>query len=132
MPEDEQRRFRVLIVEDFDDARELYCVYFQLQGFEAHPAADGIAALRAARLIRPDAIVLDVALPRLDGFSVLREVRADPQLSATPVLMLSATDDPDYAARCKALGANGALTKPCLPEELVEEVRAQLLKRAVG
>jgi twitching motility two-component system response regulator PilH len=120
---------RILIVEDFADSRDMYMEFLEAQGFEVFGAADGIAALESIEAARPDVVVLDVALPKLDGLSVLRRLRADPRYVRLPVLTLSASLGADYQAVAMAAGATAALEKPCLPEELLQAVRNALRHR---
>ena len=120
---------RILIVEDFADSRDMYIEFLEAQGFDVAGAADGIAALESIEKARPDVVVLDVALPKMDGLSVLRRLRADPRYATLPVLMLSASLGADYQRMAMAAGATAALEKPCLPEELLEAVRKALRER---
>ena len=120
---------RVLIVEDFADSRDMYMEFLQAQGFEVTGAEDGLAALRAIESATPDVVVLDVALPKLDGLSVLRKLRADARYAGLPVLTLSASLGADYQKAAMAAGATAALEKPCLPEELLAAVRKVLKER---
>jgi DNA-binding response OmpR family regulator len=120
---------RVLIVEDFADSREMYIEFLQSQGFDVSGAEDGVEALRAIERATPDVVVLDVALPKLDGLSVLRKLRADQRWAALPVLTLSASLGADYHQLAMAAGATEALEKPCLPEELLAAVRKALHAR---
>jgi CheY-like chemotaxis protein len=117
---------RILIVEDFADSRDMYIEFLEAQGFEVAGAADGLAALQSIEHARPDVVVLDVALPKLDGLSVLRRLRADPRYATLPVLTLSASLGADYQRTAMAAGATAALEKPCLPEELLQAVREAL------
>jgi two-component system cell cycle response regulator DivK len=123
-------KIRVLVVEDYEDAREMYVEFLKADGFEVHAAADGLAGLEMVRTLRPDVLVLDFALPKLDGFSVLREIRSDPHISGTPVLTLSASAGKDYADRAMRTGATAVLTKPCLPDDLARAIRVAHEKRA--
>jgi len=120
---------RILIVEDFADSRDMYIEFLEAQGFEVTGAEDGVAALKSIENVRPDVVVLDVALPKLDGLSVLRRLRADPRYAQLPVLTLSASLGVDYQKMALAAGATAALEKPCLPEELLEAVRKALRNR---
>jgi DNA-binding response OmpR family regulator len=120
---------RVLIVEDFADSRDMYMEFLQAQGFEVTGAEDGLAALRAIESATPDVVVLDVALPKLDGLSVLRKLRADARYARLPVLTLSASLGADYQNAAMAAGATAALEKPCLPEDLLAAVRKVLKER---
>ena len=117
---------RVLIVEDFADSREMYVEFLSANGFEVSDAADGLEALHSIERSAPDVVVLDVALPKLYGLSLLRRLRADGRYAALPVLTLSASLGVDYERLAVAAGATEALEKPCLPEELLAAVQKAL------
>jgi DNA-binding response OmpR family regulator len=119
-------RARVLIVEDFADSREMYVEFLAANGFDVNEAEDGMAALRAIEGSLPDVVVLDVALPKLDGISVLRRLRADQRYASLPVLTLSASLGEEYHRAAMEAGATEALEKPCLPEDLLAAVRNAL------
>jgi CheY-like chemotaxis protein len=117
---------RVLIVEDFADSRDMYVEFLTANGFDVSAAEDGLAALESIQGSQPDLVVLDVALPKLDGLSVLRRLRADLRFVSLPVLTLSASLGADYQRIALAAGATEALEKPCLPEELLAAVQKAL------
>jgi DNA-binding response OmpR family regulator len=100
----------------------MYALYFQLKGLEVLQAADGLQGLLQARASKPDAIVLDVSLPRLDGIELTRRLREDDATAAVPVIVLSAHTGDDYRRRAFAAGATMALEKPCLPDDLLREI----------
>jgi DNA-binding response OmpR family regulator len=118
---------RVLIVDDFEDARDLYAEYLRLQGFEVTGASDGPAALHLAIPANYDVIILDLALPRMDGIAVLRELRKNPRTAKTPIIILSASVGREPREETLAAGANLFLEKPCLPDELEAAVRSVLV-----
>jgi CheY-like chemotaxis protein len=118
---------KVLIVDDFEDARDLYVEYLRVQGFEVTGAADGPAALHLAIPAHYDVIILDLALPRMDGIAVLRELRKNPRTAKTPIIILSASAGREPREETLAAGANLFLEKPCLPDELEEAVRSVLV-----
>ena len=120
------KRLRVLIVDDFEDARELYAEFLRMKGFEVTGAADGQAALHLALPAAYDVIILDLALPRMDGIEVLRRLRADPRNARTPIIMLSASVGPEPREQTIKAGANMFLEKPCLPDDLETAVRKVL------
>lgn len=122
-------RGRVLIVDDFEDARELYGEFLRLQGFEVTGAADGPEALNLALPAQYDVIVLDLALPRMDGLAVLRELRRNPATSKTPIIILSASVGQEPRDEAIEAGADLFLEKPCLPDELEQAIAAFLHKR---
>ena len=117
----------VLIADDTRDTRELYGVYFTSRGFRVVTADDGESAVRIARDERPKVIVMDLAMPRLDGIVATQRIKQDRRLRRTRVIIL--TGHPYKAIERGALeaGADKFLTKPCLPEDLERHVR-ELLK----
>ena len=88
----------VLVVDDDPAQRELLTRFLQREGFAVRTAADGRAGLEMARSIRPRAILLDVMMPQMDGWSVLRALKADPELAAIPVVMASFVHEPGLAS----------------------------------
>ena len=119
----------VLIVDDATDNREGYAQYLQFCGYETVEAGTGEEALELARRVRPDAILLDVRLPALDGLEVTRILRAE-GFEATPILAMSAcVFEPDVRAALES-GCDAFLPKPCLPETVVEELNRLLGLRA--
>ena len=123
---------RILIVDDFDDARDLYAEYMRLRGFEVSSAADGEAALHLALPASFDLIILDLALPRMDGIAVLRELRRHPQTTRTPIIILSASVGDEPRLETLRAGANLFLEKPCLPDELEKAVLGLLEARGAA
>jgi CheY-like chemotaxis protein len=119
-------RSRILIVDDFEDARELYAEYLRLRGYEVSGAADGPEALHLALPSHYDLIILDLALPRMDGIAVLRVLRAAPGTARTPIIILSASVGNEPRDESLRAGADLFLEKPCLPDEL-ESVVVKLL-----
>jgi CheY-like chemotaxis protein len=89
--------------------RDLLTQFLRREGFEPHAAADGIEGLRKARSLQPEAIVLDVMMPQLDGWSVLAALKGDPELAEIPVVMLTIVDE---KTRGYTLGAAEYLIKP--------------------
>ena len=116
----------VLVVEDEPNLSEVLEAYLRREGFRTERAADGENALRLFRETRPDLVLLDVALPKVDGFEVLRQVRG---AGDTPVIMLTArVDEVDRLVGLR-MGADDYVTKPFNPPEVVERVKA-VLRRA--
>jgi CheY-like chemotaxis protein len=109
----------VLIVDDMSETRELFCLYFEMQGVRVRLAADGVAALRAILAERPDVIVLDLAMPRMTGWEFIRLMRQDERLGSIPVVTLSGQSARESALQA---GANAYLEKPCLPADVLAEV----------
>jgi DNA-binding response OmpR family regulator len=114
---------KVLLVEDYADAREMYAEYLEHAGYEVLKASNGSEALAQAAAVAPDVVVLDFALPDLDGFEVARRLRAGANTSGIPIIMFSAHDASEIRARAIAAGCDIALEKPVTPEELVTTIR---------
>ena len=117
----------VLVVEDEPAIAELLRRYLTRDGFEVRLAADGETGLAAIRTGRPDAVILDVGLPGIDGTEVCRRLRADGDW--TPVLFVTARDDEVDRVLGLELGADDYVTKPFSPREVVARVRAVLRRR---
>jgi CheY-like chemotaxis protein len=119
----------VLIVDDSPDARALYGEYLDFCGFRVETAADGEEAVRKAETEWPAVIIMDLAMPKMDGWEAIRRIRANPITAEIPIVALSAFafgEEPDRARRA---GADLCLTKPCLPSQVGRVVRAMLLRR---
>ncbi|MEH3144861.1 MAG: response regulator [Methylobacterium frigidaeris] len=99
----------VLLVDDDPAARDLLSRFLEREGFRVRTASDGRAGLTLARALRPRAILLDIEMPRMDGWSVLHAVRSDPDLAATPVIITSVVNEQGLG---RALGATDYLVKP--------------------
>ena len=118
----------ILVVEDDDDLRETLAYNLRVEGYETLLAADGVAALELARRQPVALVILDVMLPRLDGLSVLRQLRARPETAALPVLMLTARAEESDIVVGLELGADDYVAKPFSWNELRARLRA-LLRR---
>jgi len=121
---------RVLIVDDEANIVELLAVSLRFQGFEVHTATSGTAALDRAREARPDAVILDVMMPGMDGFGVLRRLRAD-GIDA-PALFLTARDSVQDKVAGLTLGGDDYVTKPFSLEEVVARLRVILRRSGKG
>ena len=127
MPETTATRPRILVVEDHDDLAEALTYNLQQGGYAAESVPDGRDALLAIRSRVPDLVVLDVNLPRMDGFEVLARLRADGVWC--PVLVLSARTSPADKVEGFRLGADDYVTKPFTVAELLGRVGALLRRR---
>ena len=116
----------ILIAEDNPDIRNVLRLYLESEGFAVTEAEDGEAALELARQQMPDLAILDVMMPRMDGYALTRALRSQ---SAVPILILSAKGQDNEKILGLNLGADDYLTKPFNPLEVVARVRA-LLRRA--
>lgn len=116
----------VLIVDDTADVREMYGEYFAARGFRVATARDGESGIATATHHPPDVIVMDLSMPRIDGITAIRYLKAHARTRKVPVILL--TGYPFKAIEEGALeaGADAFMTKPCLPEDLERQVQ-QLL-----
>jgi CheY-like chemotaxis protein len=118
---------RILIVDDEDDIREVAQVSLELVGgYEVLTASSGRAGLSLAREAHPDAILLDVMMPQMDGPATLLELRADPATRDIPVVFLTANTQSTQRQQLAQLGAAGILSKPFDPLKLASDVAAVL------
>ncbi len=117
----------ILVVDDEPQIADLLRSYLQREGFTVEQAADGEAALSAVSRLRPDLVILDLMLPRVDGREVCRRIRAE---STTPIIMLTARDEETDKLLGLELGADDYVTKPFSPREVVARVRAVLRRGA--
>ena len=120
---------RVLIVEDSPDIADLIRLYLERAGHRVDTLTTGTEVLPHARESRPDAIVLDLMLPGMDGLLVCQALRRDAATSAIPIIMLTARGEEAERVRGLEVGADDYVTKPFSPKELVARVAA-LLRRA--
>lgn len=102
----------VLVIDDDPDQRRLLESTLATRGYQVVVASDGEAGLRVARTQPPDAIVLDVMMPRLNGFQTCRRLKADPATSQVPVIILTSKDQPADEYWAREVGANEYATKP--------------------
>ncbi len=113
---------KVLAVDDDPTIQRLLQVNLEMEGYDVVLAGDGEEALAVARAEHPDLILLDVMMPKKDGWQVCRELREDPDLAHVPVIFLSARAQDADVVRGASLGANEYVTKPFDPMELLDLV----------
>jgi CheY-like chemotaxis protein len=116
----------VLLVDDSVDARTMYGDYLEFCGYRVVTAGDGIQALAAAQAEWPAIILMDLAMPRMDGWEAIRRLRADPMTAEIPIVALSAFAFGDVPQRARDVGADLCLSKPCLPPDVALVVRAMV------
>lgn len=113
---------KVLLVEDFEDSREYYAVLLAEHGYEVVEAGDGQEALAAAERERPDAIVMDLGLPRLDGWQTTRALKANRELCGIPVVALTSHLSEQDTRKALDAGCVAVLGKPVLPRRLLSKL----------
>jgi DNA-binding response OmpR family regulator len=119
-------RKRILLVEDDPDQSQLLCFNLRKAGYAVGTAGDGIEALRKARSLKPDLILLDLMLPELDGFAVCEVLRRDALLRSVPVIMITALSGSLARVAGMEAGANDYFTKPFRMRDLLGRVAALL------
>jgi CheY-like chemotaxis protein len=116
----------VLLVDDYPDAREMYSEYLQYSGFDVIEAGNGIEALQQAIEQEPDIILMDLSLPVMDGWEATRRLKADRRTARIPVVALTGHALAGISEGARRAGCDAFVTKPCLPEDLVKEIRKVL------
>ena len=120
------QRKRVLVVDDYPDARDMYRVYLTFSGFEVLEAANGVEAIQIASDNPPDIILMDLSLPVMDGWEATRRLKSDPRTADIPVVALTGHALAGISEGARAAGCDAFVTKPCLPDDLVREIRKVL------
>ncbi|HET8606392.1 MAG TPA: response regulator [Gaiellaceae bacterium] len=123
---------KVLVIDDNEAMRLLCRVNLELEGFQVLEAGDGDEGIDLARAELPDAILLDLLLPGLDGWEVLDELQADPRTEPIPVVVLTGVGDPGLRREGLDLGALAALSKPLDPTALPQLLRETIARAAAG
>jgi len=116
----------VLVVEDYPDAREMYAAYLQFSGFEVAEATNGVEAVEMAETLMPDIILMDLALPRMDGWEATRRLKGNDRTRHIPVVALTGHALAGHAEGARQAGCDAFVTKPCLPDALVAEIKRLL------
>lgn len=111
----------ILLVEDHEDSRTMYAEFLRMT-CHVMEAGDGVAAMEMMQQTRPDVVVTDLALPRMDGFELIERMRDDDRLRHVPVIALSGYSGAEHEDRARQAGSDLVLLKPCLPETLADAV----------
>lgn len=106
------KRPRVLLVEDSEDNRVMMKRLLEMSGYEVMEAVNGEQAVESAQTTRPDLILMDLSLPKIDGLAATRYIRRLPALQRVPIVVVSAHDTADFHAEALASGCNEYVTKP--------------------
>jgi two-component system cell cycle response regulator DivK len=125
-PDPDQARPLVLIVDDYDDNREMYSSYLEFAGLRVAEAVNGKEALSKTHELMPDLIVMDLSLPGIDGWQATRAIKQDPRTRDILVLALTGHALEGAHESATEAGCDGFLTKPCLPEDLCQEIQRML------
>jgi DNA-binding response OmpR family regulator len=116
---------RILLVEDEDNLRELVSARLEQNGYEVATAPDGYQAVAKARSWSPDLIILDLMIPKIDGYTVCRLIKSGGQ-AEIPVILFSARSNPDDVRRGMDMGANAFVSKPFEPAQLIGKIEELL------
>ena len=119
----QDRAHRILIVEDNEDNRIVYSTMLRHFGFAVYEAENGAEGILKARTKHPDLILMDIAIPLVDGWEAVQRLKKDPATSHIPIVALTAHAMPADRERAMQVGCDGYLAKPCEPRAVVEEVR---------
>jgi len=117
---------KILIADDKPNGRELVRTVLENSGYAVYEAGDGVEALRCAREVQPDLIILDLHMPGIDGFGVIEELRRDSHFAAIPIMALTASAMQGDRERAMAVGFTGYITKPIRLGALRSEVERLL------
>jgi CheY-like chemotaxis protein len=116
----------ILVVDDYQDAREMYAEYLQFSGFRVAEAKNGNEAVEQAFKLKPDLILMDLSLPGMDGWEATRRLKSDDSTKRIPIVALTGHALAGASEGAKRAGCDSFVTKPCLPDDLVIEVRRML------
>jgi two-component system cell cycle response regulator DivK len=123
----------VLVVEDYQDAREMYAAYLSFSGYRVAEATNGLEAIEKTIELMPDIILMDLALPRMDGWEATRRLKLDERTRHIPIVALTGHALAGFAEGARQAGCDAFVTKPCLPDALVAEIQRMLeARRASG
>lgn len=122
---------KILFIEDEPDHIEMVRMRLEASGFEFVSAKDGEEGLKKVASEKPDLILLDIVIPKIDGFEVCRRLKARPATRNTPVLVITASGLKDLDEKCLALGADDIVRKPYNSSDLVSKIKDLLSKKGV-
>ena len=128
----EQNSPLILVVDDYQDAREMYAAYLQFSGYRVAEATNGLEAIEQANALMPDIILMDLALPKMDGWEATRRLKMSEATRHIPIVALTGHALAGHAEGAKQAGCDSFVTKPCLPDALVAEIKRMLALREHG
>src|SRR6266567_3753857 len=124
---------KILIIEDDQIVANIYRNKFSVEGFQVEVALDGLAGLELVRSFRPDAVLLDLMLPKMTGVELMKKIRSEPELEQIPVIVFSNTYLSDMLQQACKAGATKCLTKAnCTPQQVIEAVRSTLSRNGTA
>ena len=117
-----RRPVRVLLVDDYPDALETWTLFLQAAGYEVITATDGVDAVERAISAHPDVVVMDLDLPRRNGFDAAQDLKADPSTSGIPLIAATGYSSSGLKERAATAGFSAVLVKPCDPDRMLWEI----------
>jgi DNA-binding response OmpR family regulator len=114
---------KILVVDDHPSILRLVAKALEVEGHEILTAMDGVEGWEKVQSERPDLVILDVVMPRLDGYRVLNRIKSAAELQHTPVMMLTVKDEPEDVSLATSIGADYYMTKPFNPSDMASLVR---------
>ena len=130
--ESEEKPLRVAVVDDDPDMIKVLRVILGMRGMEVHEASNGMKGLALVRREHPDVVLLDIMMPDIDGFEVLRRLKLDPETGDIPVIFVSAKTGKEHVDLGLSLGAQGYITKPFNPDALINKIEEAANKDEPG
>jgi two-component system cell cycle response regulator DivK len=121
---------KILVVEDNELNLKLFCDLLRVHGYEAEPVRDGREAVERARAIAPDLVIMDIQMPHISGLELIEQMKADPELKATPIMAVTAYAAKGDEERIRDAGAEGYVSKPISVIRFVEAVASLLAAAA--
>jgi len=119
----------VLVVDDYEDTRRIYADYLAFAGFRVAAANDGAEAIAKAKALSPDVVVMDLAMPGVDGWTATRELKGDPRTRNIYVMAVTGFSEDEARDEAWRSGCDAFLAKPILPAELVRRIVGRLTAR---
>jgi two-component system, cell cycle response regulator DivK len=129
MSDTEVKEALVLVVEDYQDAREMYAAYLKFSGYRVAEATNGVEAIEKTLELLPDIILMDLALPKMDGWEATKRLKSDDRTKHIPIVALTGHALAGHAEGARQAGCDSFVTKPCLPDALVAEIQRMLAAR---
>jgi two-component system, cell cycle response regulator DivK len=117
------RPISVLVADDTEDNRDLYATYLEYAGYRVAQAEDGEKAVAFVAASKPDVVIMDLSMPRLDGWEATRLIKSNPATKDVVVIVITGNSTPRSLAAARAAGADDVCTKPCTPDEVVALIR---------
>lgn len=119
---------KILFIEDEPDQIMMIKMRLEANNYEFVSAPDGEEGLKKAFEIKPDLVLLDLVMPKMDGYEVCRRLKKDPETSNIPILLITASGARDIEEKCIEAGANACIKKPCESKELLAKIKKLLNK----